>query len=211
MSVELLVAPALAQPRRSGRKIAGPPGRYANAASEEDASDFEEEASSPEEHEVRPKRKLVGTKRKRGGEKGKAAKRSRYAGVSWKKRDQKWMVKIKVRGVLQHLGTFNDEAEGARAYDAAVVTQNLQRPLNFPGDTGAGQAHKQAEPDCLELGWHSDPEVLGTLLEVNWPVTPENVAMVQVAIVAKHRLETGKPKSKVMKMLRARGALPPKP
>ena len=63
----------------------------------------------------------------------------------------------------------------------------------------------------LRLGWHDDPEVLGTLLEVNWPVTPENVAMVQVAIVAKHRLETGKPKSKVMKMLRARGALPPKP
>ena len=53
--------------------------------------------------------------------------------------------------------------------------------------------------------------MLGTLLEVNWPVTPENVAMVQVAIVAKHRLETGKRKSKVMKMLRARGALPPKP
>ena len=147
MSGKLLVAPALAQPRRSGRKIAGPPGRYANAASEEDASDFEEEASSPydaEEREGRPKREFVGTKRKRGGKKGKAARRSRYVGVSWKKRDQKWKVQIKVRGVLQHLGVFDgvfdDEAEGARAYDAAVVAQNLGYPLNFPGDTGAGQA-----------------------------------------------------------------------
>ena len=113
MSGKLLVASAVALPRR-GDRARRPTARYENGASEEDASDFEEEASSPydlEEHEVRPKRKLVGTKRKRGGEKGKAAKRSRYAGVSWKKRDQKWMVKIKVRGVLQHLGTFNDEAK----------------------------------------------------------------------------------------------------
>jgi hypothetical protein len=63
----------------------------------------------------------------------------------------------------------------------------------------------------LKLGWHSDPAVLETLLDMNWTVTPENVAMVQVAIVAKHRLETGKSKSRIMQMLRARGALPPKP
>ena len=164
MSVKLLVAPALAQPRRSGRPTADRPARYEDGASEGDASDFEEDASSPddpEEHEVRPKRKLDQV----GGKKGKAARRSRYVGVSWKKRDQKWMVKIKVRGVLQHLGTFNDEAEGARAYDAAVVAQNLGYPLNFPGDTGAEQAIKQRDnrsaiPDkgksrFVGVRWHS--------------------------------------------------------
>jgi hypothetical protein len=132
--------------------------------------------------------------------------------VCWKKSEQKWTAQITVRGVQQHLGYFDDETDGACAYDAAVAAQNLHRPLNFAGDTGAEQAHKgRTQPHRLKLGWHSDPAVLGTLLEVNWPVTPENVAQVQVAIVAKHRLETGKRKSRIMEMLRARGALPPKP
>jgi hypothetical protein len=219
MSVKLQLTPAVALPRR-GDRARRPTARYENGASEGDASDFEEDASSPddpEEHEWCPKRKLddqvVGKKRKHGGKKSEGrARRSRYVGVSWNKRDQKWQAGIKVRGVQQNLGYFDDEAEGARAFDAAVVKQNLHRPLNFADDTGAEQAHKQPGLyDRLELGWHSDPEVVETLVEVNWPVTPENVAMVQVAILAKHRLETGKPKSDIMRMLRARGALPPLP
>ena len=219
MSVnELQLASAVALPRR-GDRARRPTARYENGASEGDASDFEEDASSPddpEEQEGRPKRKLdqvVGKKRKHGGKKsGGRARRSRYVGVSWNKRDQKWQAGIKVRGVNQHLGSFDDEAEGARAYDAAVVAQNLHRPLNFADDTGAEQARKgRMQHNRLELGWHGDPAVVETLVEVNWPVTPENVAMVQVAIVAKHRLETGKSKSRIMEMLRARGALPPKP
>ena len=84
--------------------------------------------------------RMVGTKRKRGGEK-----RSRYVGVSWKKRDQKWRAKIQVRGVTQHLGYFDDEDDGARAYDAAVTAQNLHRPRNFPGEPDAKHAIKRAE------------------------------------------------------------------
>ena len=89
---------------------------------------------------------MVGTKRKRGEKKGGGrARRSRYVGVSWKKASQKWTTQIVVRGVQQRLGLFHDEADGARAYDAAVAAQNLRYPRNFPGDTGAEQAVKQAE------------------------------------------------------------------
>jgi hypothetical protein len=86
---------------------------------------------------------MGGTKRKRRGKKGGGrARRSRYVGVCWNKANQKWTAKIKVRGVLQYLGTIEDEADGARAYDAVVAAQNLHRPRNFTGDTGAAQAVK---------------------------------------------------------------------
>jgi len=86
---------------------------------------------------------MGGTKRKRGGKKGGGrAKRSRYVGVCWYKANQKWEAGIMVRGVKQHLGLFHDEAEGARAYDAAVAAQNLPYPRNFPGEPGAQQAVK---------------------------------------------------------------------
>jgi hypothetical protein len=89
---------------------------------------------------------MVGTKRKCGEKKaGGRTRRSRYVGVSWFERDQKWEAKIQVRGVKQHLGLFHDEADGGRAYDAAVAAQNLRYPRNFPGDTGAGQAVKRRD------------------------------------------------------------------
>ena len=82
-------------------------------------------------------------KRKREGKKGgEKARRSRYVGVSWNKAAQKWMAQIQVAGVTQHLGCFDDEADGARVYDAAVAAQNLPYPRNFPDDSGAKQAKK---------------------------------------------------------------------
>ena len=88
---------------------------------------------------------MPGKKRKRGRKGGGKARRSRYVGVSWHKRGQKWWAQIQVRGVKQHLGLFHDEADGARAYDAAVAAQNLRYPRNFPGDTGAAHAVKKRD------------------------------------------------------------------
>ena len=89
---------------------------------------------------------MVGTKRKRGGKNGGGeARRSRYVGVYWHTRDQKWYVRFTIRGVKQYLGTFHDEADAARAYDAAMAAQNLQYKRNFPANTGAEQAVKRTE------------------------------------------------------------------
>ena len=88
---------------------------------------------------------MAGKKRKRGKKGGGKARRSRYVGVCWNKAAQKWQADIMVAGVAQYLGYFDDEADGARAYDAAVAAQNLHYPRNFPGDSGAKQAKKGAE------------------------------------------------------------------
>ena len=63
-------------------------------------------------------------------------KRSRYVGVCWHKGMQKWRASIMVAGVRQRLGCFDDEADGARAYDAAVAAQNLRNPRNLGDKEG---------------------------------------------------------------------------
>ena len=98
---------------------------------------------------------MAGKKRKRGKKGGGKVRRSRYVGVCWDKGDQKWRAKIKVAGVTQHLGCFDDEAGGTRAYDTAVAAQNLYCPRNFPDDSGAKQAQKTCDnisaiPDAEE-------------------------------------------------------------
>ena len=54
---------------------------------------------------------MAGKKRKRGKKGGGKARRSRYVGVSWDKREQKWQAQIMVAGVKQHLGCFDNEAD----------------------------------------------------------------------------------------------------
>lgn len=45
---------------------------------------------------------------------------SRYKGVSWNRRRRRWVVYIKKDGRQKFLGSFNDEIEAAKAYDAAA-------------------------------------------------------------------------------------------
>ena len=46
---------------------------------------------------------------------------SRYKGVSWCKRDNKWRAKIKVHYKNIHLGLFDDEIEAALSYNDAAA------------------------------------------------------------------------------------------
>jgi len=58
---------------------------------------------------------------------------SKYLGITWHKRDNKWQAQIKIEGKRKHLGYFTDEVEAAKVYDAAAREHNgeFARP-NFP-------------------------------------------------------------------------------
>lgn len=45
---------------------------------------------------------------------------SRYKGVAWNRRDNRWHARIMVGGKLRHLGYFTDETVAARAYNVAA-------------------------------------------------------------------------------------------
>jgi len=45
---------------------------------------------------------------------------SKYAGVSWYKRDSKWKAQIQIKGKRKHLGYFDNELEASNAYQKAL-------------------------------------------------------------------------------------------
>ena len=58
---------------------------------------------------------------------------SRFKGVWLEKRRGKWVAEIRLNGKRKHIGTFVDEIEAAKAYDAAArKTHGEFATLNFP-------------------------------------------------------------------------------
>ena len=46
---------------------------------------------------------------------------SKYVGVNWHKRDNKWMASIVINGKKKHLGYFTTELEASKAYEKALL------------------------------------------------------------------------------------------
>ena len=54
---------------------------------------------------------------------------SKYRGVSWHQRSQKWYSSITVKGTVYNCGYHDDEREAAKSRDRKIIALNLNRPL----------------------------------------------------------------------------------
>lgn len=59
-------------------------------------------------------------------------KTSKYVGVCWDKRRCRFESSIKVDGKKTNIGRFISEIDAAKSYDSFILTNNLDRKLNFP-------------------------------------------------------------------------------
>lgn len=58
---------------------------------------------------------------------------SRYKGVAWHARDERWVAGIRIGGRQKHLGSFIKEDDAAKAYDCAAKEHHKEfANLNFP-------------------------------------------------------------------------------
>ena len=83
---------------------------------------------------------------------------SRFRGVSWNKTNQKWFASLSIAGKTTYIGIYDDETEAARAYDATVRAQSLDKPLNFPDDLSTAPGvyvpkKKRVASRIVEISW----------------------------------------------------------
>lgn len=76
--------------------------------------------------------RIVDHKKNGANRSSKIGSSSKYLGVSWYKRDSKWICHIKKDGKNKHLGIFDKEEDAARAYDLmAEALHGQYANLNF--------------------------------------------------------------------------------
>ena len=51
---------------------------------------------------------------------------SKFRGVFWNKKNKNWRVSIYLNKIKTHIGSYNTEEEGARAFNEFVIFNNLQ-------------------------------------------------------------------------------------
>ncbi len=76
---------------------------------------------------------------------------SKYKGAFWDKRRKCWVARIYVNGKLIHIGSFKNEIEAAKAYDAAARKYHGEfAKLNFP-ERSEAQSASDGVPLCGAL------------------------------------------------------------
>ena len=60
---------------------------------------------------------------------------SKYLGVGWHKRKQKWISRIRIKGKLHHLGYYDEESDAADAYTVAKARLIGQAAIESHGIT----------------------------------------------------------------------------
>jgi hypothetical protein len=94
---------------------------------------------------------------------------SRYTGVSWRSKPNKWVANIKIDGKTIHLGNFTNEDDAARKYDEAAA--RLGRPLNFPVLVGQLEVPKDRILRYVGVSWNSHWDMWEARIEINGNVT----------------------------------------
>lgn len=67
----------------------------------------------------------------RNSRKLKSTNTSGYRGVSFKKRNKKYVARVVVNNEHKHLGYFKDPIQAAKAYDKYIIDNNLEHTMNF--------------------------------------------------------------------------------
>jgi hypothetical protein len=70
---------------------------------------------------------------------------SRFRGVGWCTTARKWVSGLRVQGVLEHIGSFDDEEAVARAYDKGAIECGMLDHLNFNYDPKCAQSRESGE------------------------------------------------------------------
>ena len=77
---------------------------------------------------------------------------SKYTGVSWNRKNQKWIVQLCLNGKQRYLGSFVDEEEAARTYDEYAMRLAPGRRLNF--DPSSYDMRDCSEDHLPSIGHH---------------------------------------------------------
>ncbi len=78
--------------------------------------------------------------------------------MSWREGQQKWHAYLRVSGVLEHLGYFDDELEAAKAVDRRLREVGKLESLNYDDDGNFVYVGPTKSSKYKGVGWKKEKE-----------------------------------------------------